>query len=460
MAGIGFVLRRVVTESSSVGVVKGYLAAAIVAAGPWLLSVATMATLGVISSLTLQADDQNVLFGSILYVYAFSLIGIGPVQLVITRFVADKVYLEQRQILGSACVTVVAVTLAVLYLPAAAAILEISGLPLPFRLAMLALFVGSAGTWLAMIFLSAAKNYGFIVLAFTAGYGVGLVAALLAGPRYGPTGYLAGFTAGQMVVFGILVAGALREFDRPTGWRLDAFGYLRKYPSLLLVGLGYNLGIWVDKLVFWYAPTGITLMGPMHAYPPYDRAMFLSSLAIVPALTVFVLRVETDFYVAYKTFFDGIEAKATLSTLRQAREGMQQTLRSGFMLLLKVQTITVLVSLLLAPHVAALVGLEPGQLGLLPIGLLANSTEVVLLVSLLGLLYFDQRRAAAMVASTFLVGNVVLTLVTVQLGEAWYGLGYLGASLISLTLAQGLLWRHLADLEYHTFTGQPGGQAT
>ena len=70
MAGIGFVLRRVVTESSSVDVAKGYIAAVIVASGPWLLSVATMAALGVISALTLQADDQHVLFGAILYAYA------------------------------------------------------------------------------------------------------------------------------------------------------------------------------------------------------------------------------------------------------------------------------------------------------------------------------------------------------------------------------------------------------
>jgi uncharacterized membrane protein len=412
-----------------------------------------MAALGVISALTLQANDQHILFGAILYAYAFSLIGIGPVQLVVTRYVADKVYLQQRQVLGSACAAVVAVSLAVLYIPTAAIILPIAEVPLSFRLAMLALFVGSGGTWLAMIFVSAARNYGFIVLAFSVGYGVGLAAALLAGPPYGPAGYLAGFTLGQMVVFGILVAGALREFEPSSSWGLEAFRYVPKFPSLVLIGLSYNLGIWVDKLVFWYAPTGITLVGPLHAYPPYDGAMFLSSLAIIPALTVFVLRMETDFYDAYKAFYEGIEGKARLSILRRARERMVQTLRAGFVLLLKVQTITVLVSLLLASHFADVVGLEPAWVGLLRLGLLANSVEVMLLVSLLVLLYFDQRRAAAVVATTFLLGNILLTLVTLQLGDGWYGLGYLGASLLALVVAQRLLWQHLAQLEYHTFTG-------
>jgi uncharacterized membrane protein len=319
----------------------------------------------------------------------------------------------------------------------------------------MALFLASAGTWLSMIFLSAARNYAMIVVAFVAGYGLGLGAALVAGPVFGAMGYLAGFTAGQMVVFGMLATAALREFDWTRGWNVDAFSYLRKYPSLVTIGLTYNLAIWIDKLVFWYAPTGTTLVGQMHAYPPYDRAMFLSSLAMVPALTVFVLHVETSFYDAYRTFFQGVEAKATLSVLRQARQGMAQTLRSGFAQLVKVQAVTVLLALLLAGRIGGLVGLEPGQLGLLRLGLLANSTEVLLLVSLLGLLYFDLRPAAALVATSFVLGNCLLTLLTVQLGPEWYGVGYCGASLVSLTIAQWLLWRHLAKLEYHTFTRQP-----
>jgi polysaccharide biosynthesis protein PelG len=452
VAGIGFVLRRVVTDTGPAATLKGYLAAAVVASGPWLLSVATMATLGVISAVTLRGDEKSVLFGAILYAYAFSLMCIGPVQLVFTRYVADKEYLGERHVLGSVFCVVVVLTLAVLFVPAALFVVGLPDLPLVFKLAMLALFIGSAGTWLALTFLSAAKDYALIVLGFGGGYAVGLVAAIIVGPRFGPTGYLAAFTLGQMVVFGLLTAGALKEFEVTAEWHLDVFGYLKKYPALVLVGLSYNLGIWVDKLVFWFAPTGISLVGSMHAFPTYDRAMFLSSLAMVPGLTVFVLRVETDFYTPYREFFDGIMGKSSLSVLRQARQSMMHALREGFAMLLKVQVVTTLIGLLVETPAAALAGLEPGDVGLFRVGLLANSVEVMLLVSLLGLLYFDRRRSAALVATCFLVSNFGLTLLTIQLGSQWYGVGYLGASLLTLALAQRLLWQHLDQLEYHTFT--------
>jgi hypothetical protein len=229
---------------------------------------------------------------------------------------------------------------------------------------------------------------------------------------------------------------------------------MKKYPSLVLIGLAYNLAMWIDKLIFWFSSNGVTLVGLMHAFPSYDRAMFLSSLAMVPGLTAFVLRVETDFYAPYRAFFEGITGRASLASLERARAGMRHALRDGFALLAKVQVTAVLIGLLLEQQLASLVGLEAGDLWLFRIGLVSNSTEVVLLVSLLALLYFDLRRAAAEVATCFLVVNLGATLLSVQLGPHWYGTGYLVASLAALGLAHWRLWRHLARLEYHTFTDE------
>jgi uncharacterized membrane protein len=99
-----------------------------------------------------------------------------------------------------------------------------------------------------------------------------------------------------------------------------------------------------------------------------------------------------------------------------------------------------------------LVGLRPDDSRLFRIGLLANSAQVTLLVSLLGLLYFDQRRQAAVVAAVFVLCNLAFTYLSFWLGPDWYGCGYLGAALLGLLLAQVLLWRHLDSLEYRTFT--------
>jgi uncharacterized membrane protein len=452
MAGIGFTLRRVIAHGGSTGTVKGYVAAAVVAAGPWLLSVATMATLGVISALTLGDDQRSVLFGAILYAYAFSLICVGPVQLVFTRYIADAEYLGKLDRAGAGFAVTTVLTTALALVPATVFVTQLPDISPLFRFGMLALFVGSLGTWLALSAVSAARDYVLIMLAFGFGYTAALLGALVLGPRLGTDGYLVAFTLGQLIVFGVLVAGAMRHFDPAPGWHFDVLGYMTMYPALAVIGLSYNLGIWADKIVMWFGPAGTSLIGNLHASPTYDRAMFISALSMVPGLTVFVLHVETDFYVPYRQFFDGIVHKASLRELREARRSMAHALWMGFEVLFEVQVATLLVGLLFERVLMDLVGLGPADSHLFRVGLVANSFEVMLLVSLLGLLYFDQRRLAAIVSVTFVALNATLTVVSLSLGPDWYGSGYVGASVLALVLAQCLLWRHVEHLEQRTFT--------
>lgn len=64
----------------------------------------------------------------------------------------------------------------------------------------------------------------------------------------------------------------------------------------MLTGLFYNLGIWVDKFIFWLHPvTGSTVIGPLRASLVYDLPVFLAYLAIIPGMAVFLVRMETDF---------------------------------------------------------------------------------------------------------------------------------------------------------------------
>src|SRR5215207_3128770 len=93
MAGIGFVLRRALAQDSYLGTGKAYLAAAIISSGPWLLSVATLLVISLFATSTLEPAERDLLFAAIMYPFAFSLIGVGPVQMAVTRHLADRLYL-------------------------------------------------------------------------------------------------------------------------------------------------------------------------------------------------------------------------------------------------------------------------------------------------------------------------------------------------------------------------------
>jgi uncharacterized membrane protein len=73
------------------------------------------------------------------------------------------------------------------------------------------------------------------------------------------------------------------------------------------------------------------------------------------------------------------------------------------------------------------------------------------------LLYIDQRRAALLVVGVFTLCNTVLTLASFYLGSAFYGWGYLGATLIAAILGWFLLDSRLKRLEFLTFMRQPVG---
>ena len=67
-------------------------------------------------------------------------------------------------------------------------------------------------------------------------------------------------------------------------------------PSLVAVGLLYNLGIWADKFMFWFfPPTSQPIIGALRASLIYDLPVFLSYLSIIPGMAVFLVRIETDF---------------------------------------------------------------------------------------------------------------------------------------------------------------------
>ena len=87
--------------------------------------------------------------------------------------------------------------------------------------------------------------------------------------------------------------------------------------------------------------------------------------------------------------------------------------------------------------------------------MVALGVQVFLLVTILVLLYLDLRGSVLVVSSVFFVTNLGFTLITLQAGYAFYGYGFLLASLVSLVLALIILDNRMRNLEYLTFVRQP-----
>src|SRR5262249_24757531 len=208
------------------------------------------------------------------------------------------------------------------------------------------------------------------------------------GAHFGPSAYLTGFAGGQVLTLALLVGRVIAEFDHQESFSTAVFAYIRRYPSLIVIGLLYNLGFWIDKIVFWYSPEGMEVGSYLNLFPLYDTLFFTASLTVVPALAIFIVDIETDFYSWYKRFYRGIEQKRNYAALETAKAGMQASLRASYMTLLKLQLAIVLITAtFLTPVILTRLEIPESEWYVFRILVLGIGVQLFLTVTVLILLY-------------------------------------------------------------------------
>ena len=201
MAGIGFRrLKRLLAEDTYSGWLRAHLYGAVVSAGPWLLSVCTLAVLAFLSESLVETREQALFRAIVVYTYTFSLVTTGAIQMVVTRHLADCLYVGRvGAVLSTFRWSLGATALAHLAL-AAGFYGWAPDLDVRVRLLGIVLFVAVANTWVVMIFVGALQDYASVGLAFLVGNVLSLGGALGLGARR-PRRLVGGFVLGQSRVF-------------------------------------------------------------------------------------------------------------------------------------------------------------------------------------------------------------------------------------------------------------------
>lgn len=451
MAGIGFELRRLARTDRFSTNLRGMAYATVISSGPWLFTCIALAAVQFLGRHHANVDQLSRFSILIIYNFSFSLVISGPIVLVVTRCLADAIHAnEVREVSG-------------LFLSALALLFGATAL-IGVPLYLFALDIGTAerlvalvglfltgGIWLVATFLSALKSYGVISSTFAVGMLLAVAAAGALLPHLGSLGLLAGFTIGLALIFFALVARILAEFPGSGTPSLKVLGAFREYWDLALVGLVYNVAIWIDKWIMWFAPGAISPGPGLYSHPTYESAMFLAYLSVVPSMALFLVAVETRFYAVYKRFYRDISEHATLQEIRinharLVRELVDALRRTGVL-----QTIVCVMGMLAAPLLIAAVGAGVEVVTVFRYGLLGALFHVLLLLTQAALAYFDLRRTLLAITTVFLVLNAGLTLLTVHLGEEYHGYGYGLATLLTFAVSFAVTTMRVDRLPYLTF---------
>ncbi|CAG4903189.1 exopolysaccharide Pel transporter PelG [Paraburkholderia gardini] len=453
MAGIGFELRKILRRETLTGVARAYAYAGLISSGPLILSIFGILIIGVLSLAFVIPKYAIVQFQvSVTYIIALSLILTGPLQLSFTRFISDRLFEKRDDLVLSNYNGVVLVsTIASGVCGFVAMAFLFRAEPLLYRLLMVAGFVVVSNIWIAVIFLSSVKQYRQILLVFLVGYTCTVGFALLLN-RNGLVGLLGGFVAGHLVLLAGLSGLIYRDYRSTRFISFEVFQRRFAYPSLAIVGLLFNLGVWLDKFMFWYAPgTGTQVIGPLHASVIYDIPVFVAYLCVMPGMATFLVRIEADFVEYYDAFYDAVRSGATLRHINDMRDMMVGSVRTGLYEIIKVQAVVLLLIVTFGARILESLHISALYMPLLVIDVISASLQVLLLGLLNVFFYLDGRRIVLKLTAAFVVLNGLFTGFTLWLGPDSYGYGFALALLAVVIAAVTVLDRKFASLEYETY---------
>lgn len=451
MAGIGFVLRKLTSRGDLLGLLQGYAHASISTSGGWLFTILTLSLITHFGPSFATYSDLGTFRLIVVYNFAFSLVLTGPLILVLTRYLSDRLF--ARDVEGIPGMVIGGLVAALAGSAPLAWLFYFWYVDIP-PVARLAAWFGYAlvsSIWVLSVFLSTLKEYAAVTRTFGIGMVISLVMAYWAGPNAGVDGMLLGFDVGLAFIVFALVARVFAEFPAPVQRPFAFLPYFRTQWPLAASGGVYFLGIWIDKWLMWTAPERLLQPTGLVSYPDYDGATFLAVLSIVPSMAVFVVNIETTFFEQYHRFYRDIAGHATLARIRDNQENLLKAVFLGSRQLVIPQVVLVAGLIVLAPALFQTLGIPFGQLGIFRIAVLGALFQLFFVLLTIVLSYLDMNRATLALHALFLGVNAAATAVTLHLGFPYYGYGYFVASVVAFLAACLVTFRSLDELPYHAF---------
>lgn len=452
MAGIGFELRKILKKNSLLSMLEAYGLAGLISSGPWVLSILALLTIGLISVGVVFPTYVIVQFlVMVTYLMAGSLIISGLFQLLMTRFISDLLYGEDEKrivpnLLGSMLVTTV------LSAVVGVAVLSLSNTIEPaVKITLVTSLVLLSNQWLILIFLSGMKEYYRIFFTMMISYGL-MVALSLFLPPFGLLGLMVIFCSCQAVMTFAFLYHVIRDFPAEQLILFEFLNPKKTFYSLLFCGFFYNVGVWIDKFVFWSREeTSHIVIDGFRASYIYDLPIFIAYLAIVPGMAVFMLRMETDFADTCMKFYQAVREGSTLDSIYLLKDKMVLACQQSIYEIFKVQGVTLALLILWAEDILLALNIDLSYLHLLYVDLVGVSLQVLVMSIMNVMYYLDKRYSALALATLVVIGNFVLAHVSIDMGPVFYGYGFAVTMLVATIVGLIMLDYQFDDLEYQTF---------
>lgn len=451
MAGIGFQLNKLFHKKGILNLCRAYIYAGVISIGPMILYVIMLLGVTLVSLIAgMNRPDREVLNCMLTYSLLVSLFSSNCYNMVVTRFVADRLYEKRYSEIMPSLYGNCAVQLCIA-MPLYGIFLFFSGVPASYGLMCLWISAVMIIVWMEMIYLMILKDYRLITAGFTVSVMVGFLAALI-------------MTLLQMVTvvrlmgcvllsFGIMLVWyhelLVRYFPRQKGRELEFLKWFDKYRSLGITGACIFIGLYGHLIINYFGPLRHQTTGWFYTAPMYDIPALFAFFSIIISIISFVTSVEVKFFPKYQHYYSLFNDRGSIMDIEAAEGEMLDVLGKELLFMGIKQIIMTILFIVVGGFIMDLLPLGMTDLGkdifrilCVGYGMYAIGNSVMLI-----LLYFEDYRGAMWATILFAAISTVGTTLQILYGKyVYFGMGFsVGAAVFLMVAIIRLEWctRHL-----------------
>lgn len=458
MAGIGFELKRLFNKEGIISSIFAGVYATVVTIGPTIMVIIAINLMHfLLPYVNIAWKQREVLSSTILYVFIFSLIISSPINIILSRYTADKIYMEDFESILPALDMgnlILAGLTALTGVPFGIAMYVKGGFSVGYIFVSYLFYSGLVFTFYSMTFITLLKEYRKITYSFLFSLIVGIFFA------YGAVFWwkfsvvnaiLGGMAISFNLIAMFLMSRLRRTFKEHNGNNREILLYFKKHWMLFLANALYTLGIYSHNFVFWFfSPYQVIVAKVFWSAPVYDFVTYLSMLSNLCILVIFVVNVETKFHMAYKEYCESIIGAAGKDILK-AKNKMIEVLRRELLYIIQLQLIVNICIFVLVIAFASDLGITGRILAMYPVMTVAYMIIYLLQCLMIFQFYLDDAPGALLVSSLFWLGAVAGSILSVRFTVTFAGCGVLFGAFLGFSAAFFRIRHKLIHLDEHIY---------
>lgn len=459
MAGIGFELKKMFHKKGLFAKIHAYGYAGIVCIGPMLLGFLLLFLIRWIATWGGATLHETELLNSIVtYCLLGSLLLTNTFSLVVTRFIADQMYTENKDSILNSFFGSLGIMLVIGEI-AMGVFLCFAGIDMLLCILCFLLFGVLIAVWHEMNYLTAIKDYQGIIVTFALSLLGAIVMALvlvLCKLPVVPSMLVAVmFAYGMMMIHYYKLLTDYFPYGNESG--LLFLEWIDRYPQLLILGFSITMGLFAHLVIMWTSPVRVQVQGLFYGAPTHDIPAVLAFFSILVTTINFVTSVEVNFYPTYRNYFSLFNDKGVASDIKQAEKEMKivllRELTNTFFKQVFCTFIFVIAGSVWLPRLP--LGITSDMLGIYRVLCLAYAFYAIGNCVMLIQLYFSDNTGAMISGVVFMIASCGLSWHIKYHSVRFYGLGFLVGSMLFFFTASVLLVRYMYKIKYHVLCEQP-----